>query len=675
MTPSRKAWALGTAGFLALLCVVGCTTPFSKPPLSVDAQAEAFSHFSLGLLAEASGDSAAALEHLESAIRLDPGAEKLYLPAVAVALKNEQPDDALRLAHQLRKKHPDTLDSLLLLARVTALTDRPVEAEVLFTQTVSDFPENPETHLNLARFFLSQEQPPKAIQTLESARVQKNDSAEILHLLGTLIVEQSRTLTDALFARTNILKGVNLLEKALEINPSDPKRWQQLGYIHLSIKQPEEALRALQEARTRLPTDLILAQQVLELSIRCESFEDALELCARLPDQTKTEPELWFQILAEKIPSEHHDKLIEHLEKQLLKKSPPAFCYAQLSSLYLTAERTDEAKATLLKALSVHPDEGRLRTVLGTLHLQQEEYDEAYSAFDHVRTHSPDTEWAQNPFFAFNFMVAAQKSDHLEEAVATLASTHTNNPVVLNQYMHSLLTGQSPVSPQAAIDLLESFHRLSPTAIEALYYLTLLQAEEEEYAAALENARRFETLAQSQENTKLLDGFFYYQYATLYERTGELEKVEKLFFKAIELGDPETAASAQNYIAYMWAERGEKLEFGLTLIEKALAAYPDNAAFIDTVGWIYYMQGRYEEALNQLKTASDLFSDDPTIWEHLGDTYLKLGNPSAAREHWEKALELAPDEQRLKDRLESNGVSPADHPAEEDNPEDTPPRP
>jgi len=285
--------------------------------------------------------------------------------------------------------------------------------------------------------------------------------------------------------------------------------------------------------------------------------------------------------------------LIEYLEKQLLKKNPPVFYYAQLSSLYLNDERPDEAKAILLSALSSYPDDGRLRTVLGYLHLQQEKYEEAYS-------------------------------------------------------------GQSPLSPQAVIDLLKSFHRLSPKAVEALYYLTLLQAEEKEYEAALGNARRFELLAQDQGKTNLLDGFFYYQYATLHERTGQLEEAEKLFFKAIELGDTALSASAQNYIAYMWAERGEKLEFSLTLIEQALAADPNNAAFIDTLGWIYYMQGRYEEALAQLKTASELFSDDSTIWEHLGDTYLKLGNPTAAREHWEKALELSPEAEHLNQRIEEN---------------------
>jgi len=558
MTPSRKAWVTGTAGFLALLCVVGCATPFSKPPLSVDAQAEAFSHFSLGLLAEASGDLVAALEHLEMAIRLDPGAEKLYPPAVAVALKLDRSEDAFRLALQLNTKRPLELNPRLLLARVCALTDQPALAEIVFKRVVSDFPKNPETHLSLARFFLS----------------------------------QGRSL---------------------------------------------EAIEALEKARSLVPKDLILAQQVLELSIQSGAY-----------------PEIWLQILAEKTPPEHREKLIEYLEENIREGNPPAFYYAQLSSLYLGDDRTGKAKVTLLAALTIYPDNGRLRTVLGYIHLQEEKYDEAYAAFDRVRTYSPDTEWEQNSFFAFNFMIAAQKSDHLEEAVAMLASTYTNDPVVLNQYMHSLLTGESPVSTRSAIDLLESFHQLSPKALEALYYLTLLQAEEKEYEAALKNARQLEALAKGQETTNLLDGFFYYQYATLHERTGEFEEAEKQFFKAIELGDAAISASAQNYIAYMWAERGEKLELGLSLIEQALSTEPENAAFIDTLGWIYYMQGRYEEALDQLKTANEIFNGDSTIWEHLGDTYLKLGNPTAARKHWKKALELSPEAEHLNKRIKEN---------------------
>ena len=654
MIPSRKAWASGTAGFLALLCVVGCITPSSRPPLSVDTQAEALSHFSMGLLAVASDDSVAALEHLEAAIDLDPCAATLYPPAVALALKVNRPEEALRLARQLRKKQPQTVDPLLLLARVTAMAGQLVDAETLFTQSLSEFPERPETHLSTARFYLSQERYSEAIQTLESALVEHGGNVDLLQLLGSLIIEKSSNSATPPSTDQNILKGVRLLETALEIDGSDPKRWQQVGYAYLSIQQLEKALVSLENARKNSPEDIDLARQIMELSIQTGAYDHALELSENLPEETETDPEAWLQYLIEKTPPEHRERLTEYLKDKLQQKNPPLFYYTQLGSLYLDGKHYAKATACLLEALPIYPNDGRLRTVLGYLHLQEKKYDEAYTAFDHVRTHSPHTEWAQNPFFSFNFMIAAQKSDHLKEAVATLASTYTNDPVVLNQYMHSLLTGQSPVSTRAAINLLESFHQLSPEAVEALYYLTLLQAEEEEYEAALRNAQRFEQLAKDQGKTNLLDGFFYYQYATLHERIGQFANAENYFFKAIELGDQATIASAQNYLAYMWAERGKKLKFGLSLIEEALATEPDNAAFIDTLGWIYYMQGRYEEALVQLKTASELFGKDSTIWEHLGDTYLKLGNPTAALEHWGKALDLSPEAEYLNQRIKEN---------------------
>jgi len=664
----RNAWISGAAGLL-VLCIGGCAAPSSKPLLSVDAQAGALSHFSLGLLAEASGDSVAALRELKAAIELDPSAETLYAPAAAVALKTGQPNEALRIARQLKKQHPKSLNSILLLARVAALTDQPAEAEALFKQTVLYFPDDPETHLGLAQLLLSQKRTAEAIRTIESAVEQLNENVDLLHLLGTLIIESSREQPDEQ-ARETIRRGMGLLEKALKIESSDPQRWQQLGYVRLSIKQIEPAREALEKALNLMPSDLVLARQVLDLSLQTGNYDRALELCDTLPAQTGTDPELWLQYLLEQTTDEHLDELIAYIEGQLTQKNPAVFYYAQLSAIYLDHDRYAEAEATLLKALDTHPEDNRLRTVLGYLRLRQEKFDEAYADFSRIRTEAPEDDWAQNPFFAYNFMVAAQKSGHLEEAATTLASTYTNNPVVLNEYMHSLLTGESPVSHQAAIDLLNAFHRMSPEAVEALYYLTLLQAEEEDYETALENARRFEVLAQDQGTTNLLNGFFYYQYGALYERTGQHEEAENQFFKAIKTGDPETVAAAQNYIAYMWAERGEKLDLSLTLIEQALAGEPNNAAFLDTLGWIYYMQGRYEEALEQLKTANGLMEDDPTIWEHLGDAYQKLGNPDAAQENWKKALDLAPNEKLLK-RLE-NKISPDSRPVEEDSLEDTP---
>lgn len=659
----------------SLIVFSGCASP-SKPRLSADAQAGALSHFSLGLLAEAGGDSAAAFEHLEAAIRLDPGEEKLYAPALAIALKLAQTNDAVRLARQMERRLPGTVEPQLLLARVYALTGKPDQAEPLFRQALKNFPDNPNAPVFLARFYLSQERRTEALETLRTAAAAQSGNAELLHLLGTLCIDSARNMGDTPEAKAAVQEGIGFLRQALHIAPLDPVRWQQLGFALLAVREPDEALKAFQEARRCAPSNLMLARQMFDLLIQSGKYEEAMALYDQLAEETGTDPEPWLQYLAEKMPEEERARLIAHLEANIrAQPQAPVFYYAQLSSLYIGARKNQEAEEVLLRALEHYPGDNRLRIVLGYLHLQQERFDEAYTVLQRVRTESPEAEWSANPFFLFNFLVSAQKSGHLEQAAETLASTYTNHPVVLNQYMSSLLTGRSPVSTESAIELLNVFHTRSPEVAEALYYLMLLQAERKDYAKAIETARQFEVLAQKSGDTNLLSGQFYYQYAVLYERAGQLEAAEKLFFKAMETGGEGLTASAQNYIAYMWAERGEKLEMGLKLIQQALATDPENGAFLDTLGWIYYMQGRYAEALNELQKARAFFGDDPTVWEHLGDTYLKLGNRDAAIEHWEKALHLEPGSRKLIERLEANGVTTNEGPASADSPADMMPRP
>ena len=649
----------------------GCASP-TKPRLSVNAQAEALSHFSLGLLAGAGGNSPAALEHLEAAIRLDPTEEKLYAPAVAMALELKQTNNAVRLARQLVKHCSGAANSQLLLAQVYVLTGQPEQAESLLRKVLIKFPDNPEAPLLLARFYISQERRIDAFKILRTAVTIQPRNAELFHLLGTLCVDSARKSGDT----SAIQEGITFLQQAIALDPQDPLRWQQLGLAWLAVKQPEEALTALQEARRYAPADLTLAGQMFELLIQIGKYDDAMALYDQLAAETGTTPELWLQYLSEKMPKEEHTHLISHLESQIRKQPRAAvFYYAQLGALYIGEHKNREAETVLLKALEQYPDDNRLRTVLGYLHLQQERYDEAYSALESVRTESPEAEWSSNPFFLFNFLVSAQKSGHLEEAAQILASTYTNNPVIINQYMNSLLTDRTPVSTESAIELLNVFYTLSPEAAEALYYLMVLQAEQKEYKQALETAGKFEKLVQKIGQTNLLSGSFYYQLASLYERTGQLESAEKLFFKAIELGECAVAAASRNYIAYMWAERGEKLELGLSLVQQALTVDSENGAFLDTLGWIYYMQGRYTEALKELQKAQSVIQDDPTVWEHLGDTYSKLGNRDEAFKHWKRALELNPGSERLIELLKANGFTPDKYQAPEDIPEDTTPQP
>ena len=100
---------------------------------------------------------------------------------------------------------------------------------------------------------------------------------------------------------------------------------------------------------------------------------------------------------------------------------------------------------------------------------------------------------------------------------------------------------------------------------------------------------------------------------------------------------------ALNYLGYMWAEKGENLDEALAMVQRALELEPDSAAYIDSLGWIYFRQGDYRQALEQLDRAARLLPRDGTVQEHLGDVQRALGNVGEARTAYERALALGDD--------------------------------
>ena len=154
--------------------------------------------------------------------------------------------------------------------------------------------------------------------------------------------------------------------------------------------------------------------------------------------------------------------------------------------------------------------------------------------------------------------------------------------------------------------------------------------------------------------TKLLDASFYFWYAAACEREGQFEKAEQLFMKCLDI-DPQHA-EAYNYLAYMWAEKGVKLDQALDYIRRALKLNPKSGAFIDTLGWIYYMNGQYKEALEQINYAAEIIPDDPTIVDHLGDVLYKLGGEKQALPHWERSFVLDPENAKVAEKLFQHGA-------------------
>jgi len=93
-----------------------------------------------------------------------------------------------------------------------------------------------------------------------------------------------------------------------------------------------------------------------------------------------------------------------------------------------------------------------------------------------------------------------------------------------------------------------------------------------------------------------------------------------------------------NYLGYMLADQNVRLQEAQDLIRRAVKLDPNNYAFLDSLGWVYYRLNRLDEAEQQLTRSLQLMSKDPTIHEHLGDVYFKQGKIKEAIAQWQSSV-------------------------------------
>ena len=98
---------------------------------------------------------------------------------------------------------------------------------------------------------------------------------------------------------------------------------------------------------------------------------------------------------------------------------------------------------------------------------------------------------------------------------------------------------------------------------------------------------------------------------------------------------------AMNYIGYMWAEQGRNLEEAEAHIRQAISLRGDDGNILDSLAWVHFRQGRYDDALAVQLHAIELVGDNAILWDHLGDIYDALGQTEDALHAWFRALELA----------------------------------
>lgn len=286
-----------------------------------------------------------------------------------------------------------------------------------------------------------------------------------------------------------------------------------------------------------------------------------------------------------------------------------AFAFVRIANEFFQrrANRTALVYARLGSFLARDYDEALL--LIGNLLRSEERYASALAAFADVPPHSDSYQTA-----LFLRAWTLQADDRNADAT---------------QLMERFLAEQDAAAPVQAHTILADLYRDAERFDEAIAH----------YSSAIDKERSPAQL-----------WYLYFARGVSYEQSDRWDQAEA-DFKASLAEDP-NQAQVLNYLGYSWIDRGENLEEGFKLIEKAIELSPDSGFIKDSLGWAYYLQGDYERAVILLEEAILLEPGDPTINDHLGDAYWRVGRRREARFQWTHALAADP-EPDLRARLEA----------------------
>ena len=116
-------------------------------------------------------------------------------------------------------------------------------------------------------------------------------------------------------------------------------------------------------------------------------------------------------------------------------------------------------------------------------------------------------------------------------------------------------------------------------------------------------------------------------------------------------------ATALNALGYTLADRTTRYEEALELIEKALQLEPNNGAIIDSMGWVQFRLGNYDEAILRLREALKVLPD-PEIASHLGEVLWTVGDKEEAQQIWTEGMALDPSSDLIPDTMKRLNAKP-----------------
>ncbi|MCB1101484.1 MAG: tetratricopeptide repeat protein [Kiritimatiellae bacterium] len=667
MTVAEWIRCTGTAFLLVLLSGCGTVTPLggtgeTGPSPDAARSAESLAHYGRAVLAELEQDQETALDHYQQASQQVDDPIAIEQRILYTLIQEERTGEALERAQALVKQYPEDAKSRLLLGLIYRAAGQPDEARQAYRDLRKRHPDLAVSYLEESALLLREDQTGAAIDLLTTGlkKTTGEQKLQLIYALAELSLRAGyRQMQQG--EEVDFSDILPLVESAAEDHPEDETLPYLLSDLYLVQRDVEKALPLLLRLNDRNPGEPQLQRKILAGLLSLKDADKAVELLQNFAATAERPEQVAFMIGELYEQFDRMDDAIEQYRQVSEQYPDQPGSYLKRIFLLIGEDRQEEAGEVIDQALVQLPHEPRLYELRAYLAMARDEDKEALADFERAAAFYRESDTVPSlPNFWLNYGLAYQHHGQLNLAAEKIKQAMDEDPEALPRYFSHLWKKRDPALISSGLDILATLSDELPKTVYVETQLALLNKQVERYPEAVAHFDAAEALANETDDQESLDEGFYFWYAAANERIKAYDRAEELFLRAIEL-KPDFA-DAHNYLAYMNAERGENLDLAFDYVDLALALEPDNPAFIDTLGWIYYQRGDYELARKELERAVGLLDDDPTLHDHLGDTYHKLGRVDEALTHWGKALELEPGNAVIEEKIDQvRQVSPDNH--------------
>ncbi len=612
-------------------------------PISKDAEkeAEAIAQFASGIIYEIEGNTNALQAYLE-ALKNNPLSPAIYTRVASIYLKQNNPDAAIKTIQDGCKAMPNNGELRMILGHIYSMLNRPDDAEKFYREAIRVEPDDANKYLALTSFLKERNKYDEAMKILDEALQKTKDTASILRIKGDLMLSKALGEQKTL-SREDYQKITEYYEKSLIFTNDafSPQYYERLGDMHIQFRNYEKALKAYQSALIRMPQDEQLSKKVAMCFVALGKRKEAAEILKKIIKLNNEADFNLLQYLGELYESMGDLTNAATCYDDAIKLAPsnaPSL-YFKLAAIYATTN-LNKAIEVLNNGVKAVPNNYELIQTLATLYLQNKEKQSALTLFETAERFIDKSSQKPNVNFYMTYGFTALMNKDFLKAIANYDKAIELMPDNIDAYLMKAQCFVEMHNYQKACATLIKALAVQPANPFVWFHYGILATRMERYDEAVSIFELVEKIINSS-NDKIQSMPFYndflFAYASSLERIKEYERAEKMLLELIkrEPNDPEP----YNYLAYTWAELNIKLETALLFVEHAIELDPDNGAFLDTLGWIYFKQNKPDMALDYLLQAAELAPEEPVIFEHIAEVYEKLNKSEEAARYLRMAVQ------------------------------------